>query len=170
MSPCVASGHFVSYKHGTQKGLVLTPCPAFFRALPERNTARNQARHVRQIWLLQLTCLQRYFSLDCHACRFDRCVRAGLNMQEYGPTHNVLPRDRRGNTKWNLSGDCLPQRGLVPTASTSDILQKVVAATSARRVDEKKKPERNVVTSVGKPGINDNDNMKVVSSGQFVSF
>ncbi|KAH7713427.1 hypothetical protein AAVH_19223 [Aphelenchoides avenae] len=118
----------------------------------------------------QCTHARRMSPKDCHACRFDRCVRAGLNMQEYGPTHNVLPRDRRGNTKWNLSGDCLPQRGLVPTASTSDILQKVVAATSARRVDEKKKPERNVVTSVGKPGINDNDNMKINPTSTYPSF
>lgn len=87
-----------------------------------------------------------------------------MNVQRFGLQHDVLTRERGDVTKGNIRDDCHLQRGLVPATTTSDNLQEVDAATSARRVDEKKKPERNAATSVAKPGINDNDNKKVVSS------
>ncbi|KAH7695718.1 hypothetical protein AAVH_37219, partial [Aphelenchoides avenae] len=69
---------------------------------------------------------------DCHACRFDRLVRAGMNTQWFGLQHDVLAKGRRGDSKWTLSDEWLRRRGALPVASSSGNHREFVALPSAR--------------------------------------
>lgn len=71
-------------------------------------------------------------SVDCYACRFDRCVRAGINVQWFGLPHSVLTRECRGNAKWTLSDEWLFRRGLLGRPANAFDCQRIDVAASGR--------------------------------------